>query len=284
MLSYPTQINKSSTTNPFIVSISLCLILMAFSFSANAESYIHQMQYLKAEQVIPVIKPHLSQQTRLTAKGYQLFIQSTPKDYEKIKQMMLMLDKKPGNFLVQVRVLDRRLDNWEMAGAQLKSSGKKLSAGVSRYQTSGRNKIDKTFSVRTTEGYQSFINTGEAFPTHQLVKHYGSFIPKTKDKKVNSGFYATIHKMPGNKIKVSISTQQQNRKGQHSQTIQTSKANSVFDATPGHWVLIASTGTTATSGNNAIHQRKQPGNNHYSVSASRSDKRWFYLKVTEQLN
>ena len=251
---------------------TLILALSLVVTQASAKLFIHQMQYLKAEQVIPAIKPHLSEETTLSAKDYQLFIDTTEAEYKKIKSMLEMIDKKPKNLMIEVRVLDRKLDNWEMKGAQLKISGSSSSAKVTRYQTSGRSKHDSVYRLKTMEGYQGFVSTGEAFPTHNLVKHYDSFVPTTKYKNAKSGFYVTAQQLPSQQFRVAINTQQQTRG--NGNVIKQSGAANQFTVNEGHWVLIASTGETASN----------RSSNNYRVASSNNEKRWFYLRVLAQKN
>lgn len=258
-----------------IMKIRIILILLfAFLFAKNVEAklYIHQMQHLKAEQVIPAIKPHLSTETTLTAKDYQLIINASESEYQKVLAMLKMLDKKAQNLMIEVRVLDRKLDNWEKQGAQLKVSGSSSSAKVTRYETHGRNKLDSIYRLRIMEGYQGFISTGETFPTHSLVKNYNEFIPQTKYKKAQNGFYVSAHQLPSKQFRVAINTQQQKRG--NGNVIKQSQASNQFTTKEGHWVLIASTGESTTN------QSSQ----NYRVTASNNSKRWFYLRVLAQSN
>ncbi|MCW8879120.1 MAG: hypothetical protein OQJ89_06500 [Kangiellaceae bacterium] len=253
----------------------LHILILAFSltiFDIHAKLFIHQMQYLKAEQVIPAIKPHLAKETTLSAKDYQLFIDSTEAEYKKIQSMLKMLDKKPKNLMIEVRVLDRRLDDWEMKGAQLKVSGNSSSAKITRYQTNGHSKIDSVYRLKTMEGYQGFVTTGEAFPTHNLVKHYDSFVPQTKYKNAKSGFYVTANQLPSQQFRVAINAQQQKRG--NGNVIKQSQTANQFTVNEGHWVLIASTGESSSN----------RSSNKYRVASSNNTKRWFYLRVLAQKN
>lgn len=253
-----------------LLSISLLILTSA----AQAEFFVYDMQYLKAEQVIPSIKPHLNKDTKISGKDYKLFIEGSQSELTKVQQMLKMLDKKPNNLVIEVRVLDRKLDNWEMAGATIKASGKRVSGNVTKYQTSGRSKVDNLYKLNTLEGYQGYISTGIAFPTHQVVKHYGAFVPKTQYKEAKSGFYVVANKTPQQGYQVTINTQQQRRNPGNSKAIQKAGTGQTFNAHPGKWILIASTDKAEVDNRNK----------RYQTRSNNSSKRWFYLRVTESIN
>ena len=252
-------------------TFSLMFLLLSLNGFASSKMYVHQMQYLKAEQVIPTIKPHLASSTKVSGKDYQLFIEANKDEYQKIMQMLEMLDKKPNNLLIEVRVLDRKLDNWEMAGASIVAQGESVSGNVTRYKTSGRSTVDNVYRLNTMEGYQGYISTGVAFPTHQIVKHYKSFVPKTQYKEAKSGFYVVAQKTPNQGYRVAINAQQQNRQPQDNRNVQTTQSGQTFNTEAGKWILIASTDKASESNNNR----------RYQTQSNNSQKRWFYLRVVE---
>ncbi|WP_196138010.1 hypothetical protein [Aliikangiella sp. G2MR2-5] len=251
-------------------SILYIIIVLNLSMgNLKAEIFVHQMHYLKAEQVIPTIKPHLDNNTLVTAKDYQLIINGSQEEYEKIKSLLTQLDKKPLTLMVEVRILDRKLDNWELSKSEIKIINKESSVKIGQTYRVGRNNFDQTFRVRTLEGYQSFVSTGIAFPVHQLVSHYGGFIPQTRQREAKSGFYVNINKTPQDDFRIAISAQQQNRQSRYSQTTNTAKAATVFNAKEGNWILIAASES----------QPNSSAKNRHSTQGMMSEKRWFYLRV-----
>lgn len=251
------------------------IIISALSLTTlKAEIYFHQMKYLTAAQIIPIIKPHLKSETGITAKGFQLIIQSSPEEYKKIKQIVSTLDKKPGEYLAEVRIINRQLTEQELQHTQVSISYQPASKNSvhiqsKHYQSGKNNKNDRRFTLRITENNQGFVNTGESFPTHQLVRRYDSFVSKPIQQKVSSGFYIRINQLPNNDIRVAIKTYSQSR--DRTKSIQQSSADIVANGAKNTWILLASTGETKTS-----HHSKD-----YSSERRQSDKQWYYLRVTD---
>ena len=264
---------KNFCPSKLVKHISLILLVLSSMTSLNlsAEMFIHELKYQQAAQIIPVIKPHLEPNSVISSKDNKLFIQSTQAEYNKILSMLKMLDKKPGEFFVEVKILNRKLDDWEVKGARIVASGRQVEGKITRYQSSDSRDNEKRFSLRLTEGYQGFVNTGESFVTNQLVNHYGSFIPQTSNKKVSSGFYVTVHNANDTQVRVAVSAQAQNRKTKNSQTIDHSAATSFINGTKGHWLLLATTNEA----------QAQTNSRRYKTQSSSSDKRWYYLRVND---
>jgi len=256
--------------------IGAIFALACFLASSNlfAEMFIHQLKYQQGSQIIPVIKPHLSESTVISAKDYKLFIQSTPQEYEKIKSMLIMLDKKPGQYMVEVKILSRKLDNWELKQTQITASNEQVSGKITRYQSGSNRDNEKLFSLRLIEGYQGFVNTGESFMTNQLVNHYGSFLPQSGYKKVTSGFYVSLNETNNNLVRIAVSAQAQNRQSNNSQNINQSATTSYVTGNKGDWILLATINDTQTN--------KQ--SSQYSTESSRSNKRWYYIRVNDIAN
>ncbi len=230
------------------------------------------MNYLSAEQVIPVITPHLKKETGLSAKGFQLIIQSTPEEYKKIQQLLTLLDKKPAQYLAEVRIINRKLDDKELKQTQLTINQHSTDIKIKRYRTQDNKGGDRRFTLRITENNQGFVNTGESFPTHRLVQHYNSFIPKTIHKEVTSGFYIKISQLPEDKVRIAINAQSQSRK--LDQSIKQSSTDSLIVGKKDSWILLASTGNNDSSN----------GKNKYSTRNNHSNKQWYYLRVNELAN
>lgn len=247
--------------------------LFLTSPSAFAEMFVHQLNYVSSEQIIPVMKPHLSPETKLSGKGYKLFIQTSVDEYKKIQDILKTLDKKPGEYLVEVRILKRRLDKWEMKQTNIQATNTNLRIKSKQITNTNNQHGEKKFRLRISEGYQGFVNTGESFPTHQLINQYQHFIPKSGYKKVTSGFYIVVNQMPDNQVKLSVSAQSQQRKTKHSKTVVQSSTNNQIVGAKNEWILISSTSS-----------KQQNSNNHYSTNGQRQNKQWYYVRVSDIIN
>ncbi len=247
-----------------------------FSSIVHAKMTIIKMNYVPAQNVISIIKPHLKPETKITAKDNNLFIEADESDLKKIHSMLTMLDKKPEQYLVEVKITQRKMEESERQQTSISVNAdhqQPVSANVKVYRSDSLSNSDKHFSVRATEGYQAFINTGEAFPTHQMVKHYDSFIPKTQYKKVSSGFYVVIRETGEQRVRIQFSGQNQQRKRNSDQTIEESSTNNIVTGKLGEWILLAA----------SEQNTKSNHNKSYSTQNSRSNNQWYYIKVNQSL-
>ncbi|WP_444998490.1 hypothetical protein [Aliikangiella sp. IMCC44359] len=251
----------------YLLLISYLLFVSPKTF---AEMFVHQLNYVSSEQIIPVMKPHLNPKTKLSGKGYQLFIQASADEYKKIQEIIKALDQKPGEYLVEVRILKRRLDKWEMKQTNIQATNTNLKIKSKQITNTKNQHGEKKFRLRISEGYQGFVNTGESFPTHQLINQYQHFIPKSGYKKVTSGFYIVVNQMPNNQVKLSVSAQSQQRKTKHSKTVVQSSTNNQIIGTKNEWILISATSNI-----------QQNNNNRYSTNGQRQNKQWYYVRVTD---
>ena len=236
------------------------------SSSLHAELFIYQLKHQQAEMIIPVIQPHLTDEQVITSKLNQLFIQSSESDYQKILPLIEQLDTAIKQYRVEVKILNRKLDTWELSGAQINVANDKVSGQVKRYQTGSSRKDNQVYSLKVMEGAQGYIHTGESFLTHSLTQHYKSFIPQGGQHKVTSGFYVQVQSSADNKVRVDVSAKAQKRRAQ---SIQSSGANTSVVGELNHWLLLAS----------IDNKEQSQSNRNYSSSNSRSNKRWYYLKV-----
>ncbi|MDH5631033.1 MAG: hypothetical protein OEY96_12850 [Gammaproteobacteria bacterium] len=84
----------------FLISI----IILFFANFTFGETYNYKLQFVSSEVVVPVIRPHLDQQAKITASGYQLFIDTTPDNFKKIKEILHQLDKISETYKVDIRI------------------------------------------------------------------------------------------------------------------------------------------------------------------------------------
>jgi len=242
-------------------------ILVSISLSAHAELFTYKLKFVQASQVIPVMQPHLASNSVLTGKQYQLFADVSEEDNQKIVSMLAQLDKQLTQYLVEVKIINRKLDKWERKATKVyKNSQPK----TKRYSTDSLNKSNQHFQLRLLEGHQGFVNTGESFPTHQIVIQHNKFLPKTSHKRVSSGFYVVVRESKNNQVVVNVSTNVQQRKGT-SKDVNFSSATSQIMGTKGEWILLASTGE--------MNKTRTP--NSYSTSSMNTDKKWYYVRVND---
>lgn len=254
-----------------IILLKILLVTLCLLPDVAAKMYTHQLQHQSAEQVLPSIRPHLSSNTKISAKGNTLFIDTTEKEYEKIQQMLNMIDKPRGEYMVDVWILNRKLDQYETQSAELRAKNRVFKGQSKRYQTQSSDKDEKRFSLRLSEGFSGFVNAGETFFTNKLVNHYQEFIPQTSKHKVNSGFFVIVNEAGQNRVKVRLSAQAQTRNNPNNAQRRESKVSNMVTGVKGNWILIAS-----INADNKTQQSKS-----YTTQSRRETKRWYYLRVSD---
>ena len=251
-------------------ALLLYVLFGLFSTANSAETYSYHVKHQSPAQLVAAMSPHLEPTTKITVSQKVLLITASEPEYKKIQQMLTMLDKALKNYLVEVKILSRRLDDWETKGTK-SANGSNQTQKVTRYQTGSSQNKDKSFRLRLMEGYQGFVETGETFQQTAIVEHYGKFIPKTTNKSLTSGFYLSVLESTNNQVNINISANSQNRKTKYGQGTQSSAANSQFIASKNQWLLIATVNA----------DDEQSNSSKYSTSNPRKNKRFYYLRIKD---
>jgi hypothetical protein len=249
-----------------IQQTAIKLFFLIFSLSANAELFSYQLNFVQAKQVIPVMQPHLKPDSKLTGKQYQLFADVTEEDNQKIIAMLDQLDKKLAQYLVEVKIINRKLDDWERKATKIYNPSQPKKQ---KYSTGSLSKNNKHFQLRLVEGHQGFINTGESFPTHQIMAQHDKFLPKTSYQKVSSGFYVVVRESQNRQVMLNISANTQQRNGTSDTDF--SAASSQVIGNKNEWILLAATGKSEDNSQSR----------NYSTKSMAQGKKWYYVKVTE---
>ncbi len=247
--------------------------LLTLSSSLLAEVFIYQLKHQPAEKLIPIIKPHLSAKTSLSAADFKLIVSGEPADNIKVKQMLADLDTPFKEYLVQLRITSVPLKNHQQTSQlQLRGTSEQSQqkAIVKKYRTDQMLADDREFVVRLIENYQGFINTGESYPEVKLINQYGHLIPSSGRKKVQSGVYISVTAAGEDKVAIKASAYQQQRQTTDSRNINTSSATSQILAPTNQWTLLASS-----------EQNTQQQTGKYSTRMADHKTRYYYVKVKQ---
>jgi len=255
--------------------LGACFLLITISGFARAELFVHQLQHLSASNAIPSIQPHLSKESNLTSKGFQLFLSGSEEDNLKLKEILKAIDVRLSEYLVEVKILNQQMDEHQFNTTRIKLEPRKK---IKRLQLDDKNTTNVYFNLRMTENYQAFVATGESFPEHKVVAQYGHLIPSSTREKVTNGFYMLVQSNSGSDsnnraVTVRVSAQEQQViKGDNS--IGSSSTSTKFSGVKDKWILIASN----------ARQRKATSNKRFSTNnqSGRSNKeRWYYVRISD---
>ena len=249
------------------------LYLMTVGF-AHADLFIHQLKHQPASSAIPVIQPHLSSDTRITAKGFQLFVSGSKEDNDKIISILKIIDTQTREYLIEVRILDHRMQNPQPNSTRLNKHNQSTNIEIRHYQIKSSDQSNHLFTLRVIENHQAFVSTGESFPSNQIQSQYGHLLPTTGRTNVTSGFYLIVHGQGNEDVSLSLSAQQQQRQSGYGQSITSSSTSTKVSGKKGNWILVASNTNNSQS----------KSSRSYRTSSKKNKERWYYIRVSDSVS
>jgi len=242
----------------------------------RAELFVHQLQHISASNAIPLIQPHLSRESRLTSKGFQLFLSGTEEDHQTVLDIIKVIDIKLKEYFVEVKILNHKMDDHQFNSNKNDLDKKTNHAKIKRFRLDDNRNANNHFNLRMTENYQAFVSTGESFPENKVVSQYGHLLPSSGRTKISSGFYMLVQqnstgsRTENKQITVRISAQQQ-QKVNSNQSINSSSTSTKYAGVKGKWILIASN----------AEQKEALSNKRYTPHSKSSKERWYYVRVSD---
>ncbi len=233
----------------------LAFVLTAMAaVTAARELQVIELRYRPAEEIVPVVQPLLEAGGVLTGADRVLFVNTSPANFEQIRQAVEMLDRRPRQLMVTVgQGTVTRDDGTDLRGTATVGSGNVQvgvnappgdDAGVAVGVRSGSRRADlhNTSSVRTLEGTETYIAVGQLVPltTTQVVP--GARRPleysSTEYRDVSTGFYATV-RLRDETVTLEVSPQQQRLRGAATApVIETAGLVSTVSGPIGEWIPL----------------------------------------------
>ena len=224
-----------------------------------------QLKHRPADEIMPVIKPLLGPDDSLTGQGYQLFIRTSEKNFEQVRQMVSKLDTAAKMLLVSVfQGNDRELralgvsgnfqyqdsdakvglgssDKSGQRGADVKYSTRNASAGAHTFSTRGRLSDNPIHQLRISEGSEGYIETGESIPyfsgSYWRGGRHGLVGGGVDYKDINTGFYV-LPRIHGEQVTMDVSPYKQSQSRQRGGDIETQSASTRITGQLGEWLAI----------------------------------------------
>jgi len=246
----------------------LALLLVALAAVAGArELQLIELRYRLAEEILPVVQPLLEPGGVLTGADGVLFVNTSPANFEQIRQAVELLDRRPRQLMITVgQGTVTRDERTDLRGTGTVGSGEMQvgvnarpgdDSGVAVGVRSGSQRADlqNTSSVRTLEDTETYIAVGQLAPltTTQVVP--GSRRPQeytsTQYREVSTGFYATV-RLRGETVTLEVSPRQQRlRDAAPEPVIETAGLVSTVSGPLGAWIplgAVQETGAGNTTG------------------------------------
>lgn len=187
---------------------------LAVSVSAPAAGQLEviQLHNRPADQIIPLLQPHLETNEALTGQGFQLILRARAERAQELKALIVRLDAAAARLRISVRrasVAEIERDNQRLRGGlRVDADGAALRGRVTIHRTEARSHERDTHMVNTLEGEPAFIAEGLAFPTVGSQVHIINgrrVITNTLEyRQLESGFYA-LARVNGDLVTVTAS-------------------------------------------------------------------------------
>lgn len=246
------------------LGIGACL--MAAASWAQSLTVI-DLQYRRAEQLIPVLQPLLEEGGALTGQDYKLFVRTSSGNLSQLRSAVAQLDKQQRQMLVSVRRSTAQDIQREQASASGTLSTRDgvsatVRAGERNYQT-GNSSVS---SVQVLEGNSAFIATGTSVPIVTAIAVGGGkrpFVAGTVEhRNLQRGFMVTP-RVNGDQVILQID-QQDERAGGNG--IQSQSLNTQVMGRLGTWIQLGGVSESSSSTNSGILSRSySTGGNELSV-------------------
>src|SRR5690625_3329628 len=229
----------------------LCVGVLATKPVMAGQIEIIQLHNRTAQELLPLIKPHLSATASLTGTDHRLIIRADEPNIAIAKRLASELDLPPRSVLVSVR----------QGGASSAHGGGIGASGDSR--SGARIQIHRSNTARSSHGEQQIrgldgrrlqIVTRTLLPvTGQIVwfgQHSAGSARQTQLIELDSGLYA-LPRLQGNHLEVDILVQDRAQ----DDPLTSRRVVTTVSGQPGEWIAFASTGDSATNRDRSVAQR-----------------------------
>jgi Bacterial type II/III secretion system short domain len=245
----------------------LILFFSATSALAQRELTSITVNYASPEQLLAVIKPHLSTGSSISLFRNQLVLNVTPDELAKTRELLERLDKAGRQLLVSLRSDGTGSDSRRGVDvdAVIRSGDTVITNSPGRRTTEtrtvirGQNSNDMSTdngnqAVRVTEGMPAYIATGVTAPVQSYtIGTDGRRYYQQDYVNAVAGFYATTW-LNGRTVRISIDQSNDQFAGQ---TIATQQLRSEVSGALGEWLAIGVIDNSASQRTSGLGSRDQ---------------------------
>ena len=238
-----------------LVRSALAFVLAALALVAVArELQVIELRYRLAEEIVPIVQPLIEPGGVLTGADRLLFVNTSPANFEQIRQAVELLDRRPRQLVVTVGQGTVTFEERTDVSGQARAGDGDVQVGVntpprgdkgvaveidSRAQ---RANLHNTSSVRTLEGTETYIAVGQLAPltTTQVVPARRGPVEyrSTEYRDVSTGFYATA-RLQGDSVTLEVSPRHQRlRSSAPGTVVETAGIVSTVTGRLGEWMPI----------------------------------------------
>jgi len=230
-----------------LLALMLCLPL-APSFGQGSLTLI-DLRHRLAEEIIPVLEPHLEEDEGLSGSGNRLVLRASPERAAELRQLIRQLDTERRQLRISVRrgrlESSRRSELSGGAAVELEEGGSAVDAQLRVLETAEKRRNRHTQSLLALEGTPVYIREGIAFPVatqRQLVTPEGLVVTdRVEYMDTFTGFHA-IARVQGDEVVVRISPSRERLSAEGGGQIEHDALVTEVRGPLGSWLAIAETG------------------------------------------
>lgn len=190
----------------------LLLSLLLFSSAASAERTLehYSLSFRSADELIPLVQPHIDPGDSLSGQAQQLIVRAEPARQREIARLVEQLDVAPRSLLIAVRTAaDSQLER-SGADATGRAGADGGSATVRIYRSENARRDDLEQRVRALEGRPAFIAAALSLPVSDRAVVIGrdrtGVSETTRFIELSKGFQAIAH-LSGERVSIDISAE-----------------------------------------------------------------------------
>lgn len=265
---------------------NILISLMMFVVSAGAcanELEIISLRHRSAEELIPIIRPLLSQDEMVSGMNYQLILRASPRNIAQIKRLLEGIDTQARRLKITVM---QDVDSETLARLTEVSGSVGRNARVILPGGTGQDNLNvkiistrsleddkKVQQLQVTEGNRALVRTGQTVPVpqRQVVNWGRQVIETTQYRDVSSGFYV-LPRIHGDNVTLEVSTQNDTLAPDQPSEIRVQNAASTVSGRLGEWIVIGGIDQLRRTDNSTITS---------SSTSSRNEQRNVLIKVEE---
>lgn len=245
----------------FLLLLPLWLAGAASALAADQLEVI-QLHNRTAEQIIPLLHPHLEANEALTGQGFQLILRAQAQRVRELKALIAQLDAAPARLRISVwraSVAEIERDNRRLSGeVRVDEDGATLRSKVTVYRTEAKSHERDMHMVNTLEGEPAFIAEGLAFPTVgsqvHIVNGRQLITNSLEYRQLESGFYA-LARINNDQVTVTASPKREALSPRGGGMVESEALVTTVRGPVGQWLELGGrTGSVERSRSGVVHR------------------------------
>lgn len=187
------------------------IVLAMLMTTVRADLEVIDLQHRNADELIPVLRPMLGEDSTLTGRGFQLVVKGSEADIQAVRDALSRLDTAAQDLMISVRRSNASQDSATGGRASgrvvIGDDGAEGDVGVRVYSTRDQEDGRQVHTVRAVAGRPAYIDTGLSVAiTDRSVGAGldGAYYDETTGyRDTADGFYATAQ-VTGERVQVEI--------------------------------------------------------------------------------